>query len=121
MPRREMVLKAQPPLAFILVLLAQVIFAADVQPPAQSPEKGSESRSQTTPENPSGSGVPSVPPSNIDPGIERRPGTVPHPRSAVPPPNVDPNMAINPETSPPGAGGKKPRGGQKPKAEPPSQ
>ncbi len=41
------------------------------------------------------------PPSRIDPGIERRPQTIPDPRSAVIPPKVDPKMAIDPETAPP--------------------
>src|SRR5215813_5961185 len=62
--------------------------AADVMPsPAPAPDSRSES-----PERPS-----APPPSRIDPGIERRPQTLPDPRSAVVPPNTDPKMTIDPE------------------------
>ncbi|MEO8048179.1 MAG: hypothetical protein ABI955_03890 [Nitrospirota bacterium] len=51
-----------------------------------------------------------LPPSSIDPGIERRPQTIPDPRSAVTPPIVDPKMAIDPETAPPAMEKLKPGG-----------
>src|SRR5918998_985752 len=84
----------------LLILESSAGFAADVIPPAPVLDKGSGSPPATTPEHPSQSGAPAIPPSKIDPGIERRPSAVPDPRSAVPPPNVDPNMSVNPETSP---------------------
>ena len=45
--------------------------------------------------------VPSLPPSSIDPGIQKRPEVMPDTRAAIPPPVVDPGMAVNPETAPP--------------------
>ena len=67
---------------------------------------------ESRPSNPQGPSTP--PPSRIDPGIERRPQTVPHPSSAVTPPIVDPKMAIDPETAPPATGKTKPGGSQPP-------
>ena len=96
-------------------------FAADVIPPAPLPEKGSGPPPATAPENPSQSAAPAIPPSKIDPGIERRPSAVPDPRSAVPPPNVDPNMSVNPETAPPAKEAIKPRKGEEPHNKRPSR
>ena len=84
----------------ILLLLAPLILAgwlsvawsADVTPAPTAP-------GEVLPEHPQTPGTP--PPSRIDPGIERRPQTIPDPRSAVTPPKVDPKMAIDPETAPP--------------------
>jgi hypothetical protein len=76
----------------IIASWLSVAWSADVTP-APPPPSGSR------PENPQGPTAP--PPSRIDPGIERRPQTIPDPRSAVTPPNVDPKMAIDPETAPP--------------------
>ena len=42
-----------------------------------------------------------VPPSTMDPGIQKQPNVVPSPESAVQPPNVDPGMAVDPEKTPP--------------------
>jgi hypothetical protein len=95
--------------------------AADVLPPVQVPEAGPGPTPKTTPESPSQPGAPPIPPSNIDPGIERRPLTTPDPRSAVPPPNIDPKMTIDPEAAPPASEALKPRGGTAPKAEPPGR
>jgi len=50
------------------------------------------------------------PPARIDPGIERRPQTIPDPRSAVVPPKIDPKMSIDPETAPPARENTKPGG-----------
>jgi hypothetical protein len=86
------------------------LFAADVLPPKKAPEKAPDTRPDTVPRAPE----PPPPPSSIDPGIERRPQTVPHPRSAVPPPNVDPDIAVNPETAPPAAEAVKPKGNTEP-------
>jgi hypothetical protein len=110
-------------LASLLIVLLEspVGFAADVIPPAPLPEKGSGPPPATAPENPSQSGAPAIPPSKLDPGIERRPLAVPDPRSAVPPPNVDPEMSVNPETAPPAKDAIKPRQGEEPHDKPPSR
>jgi len=76
----------------IIAFGLSVAWSADVTP-MPPPPLGSR------PENPQGPTAP--PPSRIDPGIERRPQTIPDPRSAVTPPIVDPKMAIDPETAPP--------------------
>ena len=75
----------------IIAFGLSVAWSADVTP--APPPLGSR------PESPQGPTAP--PPSRIDPGIERRPQTIPDPRSAVTPPIVDPKMAIDPETAPP--------------------
>lgn len=83
----------------IFLLLAPLIlgvwlsqaWSADVTP---TPSPPGESR----PEHPQAPNT--LPPSRIDPGIERRPQTVPDPRSTVVPPKVDPKMAIDPEKAP---------------------
>ena len=105
----------------LALLESPVGFAADVIPPAQLPEKGAGPPPATTPEDPSQSGAPAIPPSKMDPGIERRPSGIPDPRSAVPPPNVDPKMSVNPETAPPAKDALKPRRGEKPPDERPSR
>lgn len=111
-------LKTHFVLASMVILFTQLpVSAADILPPAQTPEKGSGQGPQTTPAQPADPSTPVIPPSSIDPGIERRPPTVPDPRSAVPPPNVDPKMSIDPETAPP-AKGMKPGGGTETNAEP---
>lgn len=95
----------------LALLESPVGFSADVIPRAAA----------TAPEDPSQSGAPAIPPSNIDPGIERRPSAVPDPRSAVPPPNVDPEMSVNPETAPPAKEAIKPRKGEEPHDKRPSR
>ncbi len=100
-------------LAVWLALLApHEVSGADVVPPAPLPEKGSGARPGITPEDPSESGTPAMPPSKIDPGIQQRPPTIPDPRAAVQPPNVDPKMSVDPESAPPANKAKKPRGGR---------
>lgn len=103
------------------LLASSIGFAADVIPPAPLPEKGSGPPPTTAPEDPSQSGTPAIPPSKIDPGIERRPSAIPDPRSAVPPPNVDPNMSVNPETAPPAKDALKPHKGEEPQNKRPSR
>lgn len=71
---------------------------------------------ESRPDNPQEPRTP--PPSRIDPGIERRPQTIPDPRSAVTPPNVDPKMAIDPETTPPAKEKPKPGGSNELPSEP---
>ena len=68
------------------------VWSADVTPRPSVP-------GDVLPEHPQTPGTP--PPSRIDPGIERRPQTIPDPRSAVIPRKIDPKMAIDPETAPP--------------------
>jgi len=80
------------PCIIILTGWLSIAWSADVTP-APSPPGNSPSESPQAPSTP--------PPSRIDPGIERRPQTVPDPRSAVVPPKVDPKMTIDPETAPP--------------------
>ncbi|RPH78204.1 MAG: hypothetical protein EHM80_10810 [Nitrospiraceae bacterium] len=93
----------------ILALGLSVAWSADVTPVPPPPL-------ESRPPNPQGPTVP--PPSRIDPGIERRPQTIPDPRSAVIPPIVDPKMAIDPETVPPAVGESKPDGTKEPHRKP---
>jgi hypothetical protein len=92
----------------IIASWLSVAWSADVTP--APPPLGSR------PENPQGPTAP--PPSRIDPGIERRPQTIPDPRSAVTPPIVDPKMAIDPETAPPAMEKLKPGGSKEPPRNP---
>ena len=92
----------------IIAFGLSVTWSADVTP--APPPLGSR------PENPQGPTAP--PPSRIDPGIERRPQTIPDPRSAVTPPIVDPKMAIDPETAPPAMEKLKPGGSKEPPRNP---
>jgi len=93
----------------ILALGLSVAWSADVTPVHPPPL-------ESRPPNPQGPTVP--PPSRIDQGIERRPQTIPDPRSAVIPPIVDPKMAIDPETVPPAVGESKPDGPKEPHRKP---
>jgi len=74
----------------IMALWLSAAWSADITP---TPPLKSRPDMPQTPNTP--------PPSRLDPGIERRPQTIPDPRSTVTPPIVDPKMAIDPETSPP--------------------
>ena len=96
----------------IIAFWLSVAWSADVTP---MPPPPLESR----PNNPQGPTAP--PPSRIDPGIERRPQTIPDPRSAVTPPIVDPKMAIDPETAPPAMEKLKPGGSKEPPRNPSSR
>lgn len=102
---------------FILLLLVdcQVALAAEVTPP-----KGTDQPLGGRSKTPS-KGAPQIPPSQIDPGIERRPSSVPDPRSAVSPPNVDPKMAVDPETAPPAKEAIKPPKGEEGKGSEPGR
>ena len=93
----------------ILTFGLSVAWSADVTPVLPAPL-------ESRPDNPQGPTAP--PPSRIDPGIERRPQTIPDPRSAVIPPIVDPKMAIDPETVPPATGKSKPDGSKEPPSKP---
>ena len=95
--------------SLILAFGLSVSWSADITPVPPSPL-------ESRPANPQGPTA--LPPSSIDPGIERRPQTIPHPRSAVTPPNVDPKMAIDPETAPPAMEKLKPGGSKEPPRNP---
>ena len=84
----------------ILILLPLLAVAADILPPAQLPESGGGPTPGITPERPSESGVPAIPPSHIDPGIQHMPERRGDPRGSVTPPNLDPNMSTNPDVAP---------------------
>lgn len=88
-----------PRLIAIATLLFLPVFAvaADILPPAQSPESGSGPVPGITPEKPSESVVPAIPPSRIDPGIQHAPERRGDPRGSVSPPNLDPSMSTNPD------------------------
>ena len=93
----------------MLAVGLSVAWSADITPVPPSPL-------ESRPANPQGPTA--LPPSSIDPGIERRPQTIPHPRSAVTPPIVDPKMAIDPETAPPAMEKLKPGGSKEPPRNP---
>ena len=94
---------------WILAVWLSAAWSADITP---VPPRPLESR----PDNPQAPSTP--PPSRIDPGIERRPQTIPDPRSSITPPNVDPKMAIDPETAPPAMEKTKPAGSNVPPRKP---
>ena len=93
----------------IIAVWLSVAWSADVTPVPSPP-------AESRPDHPQGPSTP--PPSRIDPGIERRPKTIPDPRSAVTPPNVDPKMTIDPETAPPATEKTKPGGSNEPPSKP---
>ena len=102
----------------ILTLLPAFDVAADVLPPAQLPERGGGPAPGTTPEMPSESGVPAIPPSRIDPGIQHMPEKRGDPRGSVKPPNLDPSMSTNPDVAPSPREGINPPGGAPPQGKP---
>src|SRR6185503_9431337 len=97
----------------IIALWLSAALSADITPPTPSPPLESRPDMPQTPSTP--------PPSRIDPGIERRPQTIPDPRSTVTPPVVDPKMAIDPETSPPMTKKSKPGNSVEPPGKPPAR
>jgi len=93
----------------IFLLLAPLMMAAWLSPAWSADVIPAPSvTNESLPEHPRAPSTP--PPSRIDPGIERRPQTIPDPRSAVVPPKVDPKMSIDPETAPPAQEKTKPGG-----------
>jgi hypothetical protein len=95
----------------IIALWLTEAWSADITPSPTPPSESSPDVPQT----------PNPPPSRIDPGIERRPQTIPDPRSTVTPPVVDPKMAIDPETSPPVTEKSKPGNSVEPPGRPPAR
>jgi hypothetical protein len=101
----------------ILALLPAFAVAADVLPPAP-PEGGGGPAPRTTPERPSESGAPAIPPSRMDPGMQHMPEKRGDPRGSVKPPNLDPGMSTNPDVAPSPSEGSNPPGGAKPQEKP---
>ena len=105
----------------ILTVFPAFAVAADILPPAQSPESGGGTSPGLTPERPSTSVVPAIPPSRIDPGIQHAPERRGDPRGSVKPPNLDPSMSTNPDSAPSPREGVNPPGGTKPQGKPGAQ
>jgi hypothetical protein len=105
----------------ILILLPVFAIAADVLPPSQLPESGGMPAPGIIPERPSESGVPAIPPSRIDPGIQHTPERRGDPRGSVKPPNLDPSMSTNPDVAPSPREGTNPPGGARPQGKPGAQ
>lgn len=102
----------------ILSLFPAFAIAADGLPPAQLSERGGELAPGITPERPSESGVPAIPPSRIDPGIQHTPEQRGDSRGSVKPPNLDPGMSKNPDVSLPERKNVNPPGGGPPQGKP---
>jgi hypothetical protein len=102
----------------ILTLLPVFAVAADVLPPTQLPEGGDRPAPDITPERAPESGIPTVPPSRIDPGIQHMPEGRGDSRGSVKPPNLDPNMSTNPDVAPAPREGANPPGEGAPKGKP---
>ena len=79
---------------FLLCAGSAVTLAADPAPGQKTPVQ--------PPSAPAPQLQPPVPPSKIDPGIQKQPETMGSPEAVVPPPVVDPNMVIDPEKRRPG-------------------
>ena len=83
----------------ILILLPALAISADRLPPAP-PEGGGAPNPDPIPKEKE-PGVPSIPPSNIDPGIQHVPEQRGDPRATVKPPDLDPGISKNPDVAPP--------------------
>jgi len=81
-------------LAMVLLSMPVAVLAADQVPGSKDPTEPPFSHNPPL--------APPVPPSKIDPGIQKQPDTVPNPKAIVPPPVVDPNMVVDPEKPRPG-------------------
>jgi hypothetical protein len=95
-------------IALLSLLPAVAVFAVEFSPVRSV--SGSEPASGSPPQKPLESGTPSVPPSQIDPGIQHIPEKQADPRAAVKPPNLDPGISTNPDVAPPAAKGVNPPG-----------
>ena len=91
----------------ILSLLPALAISAAGSPTAP-PESGGGPAPGIPPEKRLESGVPPIPPSQIDPGIHHMPEKRGDPRGAVKPPNLDPGIATNPDVAPPAHQGSNP-------------
>jgi hypothetical protein len=97
----------------LLSLLPAVAVSAIGFPPIRA-VSGSEPAAGSPPQKPLESGTPSIPPSQIDPGIQHVPEKRGDPRAAVKPPNLDPGISTNPDVAPPAAKGVNPPGSTPP-------
>ena len=100
------------PIALLSLLLAVAVSAVGF--PTAWAVSGSEPASGSPPQKPLESGTPSVPPSQIDPGIHHVPEIQGDPRAAVKPPNLDLGISKNPDVAPPAAKGINPPGSTPP-------
>ena len=101
----------------ILTLLPAFAVAADVLPNAP-PESGGRPAPDISPERPSESGIPAIPPSHMDPGMQHMPEMRGDPQGSVKPPNLDPSMSTNPDVAPSPREGINSPGGAKPQGKP---
>jgi len=97
----------------LLSLFPAVAVSADGFPPVKAVSDG-ESTAGSPPQKPLESGTPSVPPSQMDPGIHHVPEKQGDPRAAVKPPNLDPGISTNPDVAPPAAKSVSPPGSTPP-------
>lgn len=97
----------------LLSIFSAVVVSAVGFPPVKA-ASGSEPASGSPPQKPLESGTPSIPPSQIDPGIQHVPEKQGDPRAAVKPPNLDPGIATNPDVAPPAVKGSNPPGSTPP-------
>ena len=102
----------------ILTLLPPFAVAADVLPPAQLPERSGGPAPEISPDRASESGVPTIPPSRIVPGIQHMPERRGDSRGSVKPPNLDPIMSTNPDVASSPREGINPPGGGTPQGKP---
>ena len=105
----------------ILSLFPAFAIAAESHLPAQLPESGSGPAPKITPEKPSESGVPAIPPSHMDPGIVHTPEKRGDPRGSVKPPNLDPSISKNPDVAPSPRESINPPDGARPQGNPGAQ
>ncbi len=97
----------------LLSFLPAVVVSAVGFPPVKA-ASGSEPASGSPAQKPLESVTPSIPPSQIDPGIQHVPEKLGDPRAAVKPPNIDPGISKNPDVAPPTAKGINPPGSTPP-------
>jgi hypothetical protein len=97
-------------MAIALVSLLPTVAVSAVGFPPIRAVSGSEPASGSPPQKPLESDTPSIPPSQIDPGIQHVPKKQGDPRAAVKPPNIDPGISTNPDVAPPASKGVNPPG-----------
>jgi hypothetical protein len=101
-------------LAIVLLSLLPTVAVSAVEFSPVRVVSGNEPASGSPPQKPLESGTPSVPPSQIDPGIQHVPEKQGDPRAAVKPPNLDPGISTNPDVAPPAVKGVNPPGSTPP-------
>ncbi|MDP1769801.1 MAG: hypothetical protein Q8L74_13500 [Nitrospirota bacterium] len=94
----------------LVSLLLAVVVSAIGFPPVKA-VSGGEPASGSAPQKSLEFGTPSIPPSQIDPGIQHVPEKQGDPRAAVKPPNLDPGISTNPDMTPQAPKGINPLGG----------